>query len=814
MSGIKSKHNQASALVAQMSLAEKTTTLSGDSFWFLSGNERLDIPRVMVTDGPHGLRKQARGADHVGAHRSVPATCFPTACALASSWNPELLERIGAALGRECVSEQVTVLLGPGMNLKRHPLCGRNFEYFSEDPLLSGTLAAAMVQGVQAQGVGTSIKHFAVNNQEYGRMYIDAIVDERTLRELYLRSFEIAVRKAQPWTVMCAYNRLNGDYCSEHDWLLNQVLRDEWGFEGLVMTDWGAANERPRGVAAGLDLEMPGSRGVNDRRVQQAVETGALAEDRVDRAAVRTVSLNLLGADLATRDATIDAEAHHALAREAATQSAVLLTNNGVLPIETGRSIAVIGAFAKSPRYQGAGSSQVNPRQLDDAWTALTAQLPADTTLTYAAGYDPKHSAPDPALIDEAVTNAREAEQVLLFAGLPGLYESEGFDRSNLALPEQQEALIRAVCEANAKTAVVLANGAPISMPWADAPAAILEGYLLGQAGGSAVVDLLTGRANPCGKLAETFALAREDLLADQWFPGEGRQVQYREGLYVGYRYFDSAQVSVRFPFGHGLSYTAFEYGVPALSADRFAAGSSMTLSVPVRNTGDRPGAEVVQLYVAPKNSKLDRPDQELRGYARIELAPGAEGTALITIDDDAFALFDRGDQDWKVIAGDYELRIGASSRDIRQRLTLGVDSEHGLSAAERAASELAEPALRFDTSDAAFARRLGRPIPAPEAVRPFHLNSTVEEISSTWLGNKVRERAVAQFRGSVGGDLKDDTLNKMFDEMAKQMPLRGLALFSGGQFSFERLDMLIDALNGRYLSALRRWWTNRGATS
>jgi beta-glucosidase len=810
MTGLKAKHNQASALVAQMSLQEKTTQLSGDSFWYLAGNERLEIPRVMITDGPHGLRKQARQADHVGAHRSVPATCFPTACALASSWNPVLLEQIGQALGDECVAEQVTVLLGPGMNIKRHPLCGRNFEYFSEDPLLTGKLAAALVRGVQSRGVGTSIKHFAANNQEHGRMTVDAIVDERTLRELYLRGFEIAVREAQPWTVMCAYNRLNGTYCSEHDWLLNQVLRDDWGFEGLVVTDWGAANDRPAGVAAGLDLEMPGSGGMNNERVLRAVQAGELDEAVVDRAVVRTVSLNLLGADLATREQTIDGAAHHALARQAAVESAVLLSNNGLLPLAGSERIAVVGAFAQRPRYQGAGSSQVNPRSLDDAWTALQAAVDDSATLTFAAGYDGRLSAADQTLIDEAVAAAQHADVVVLFAGLPGLYESEGFDRSHMALPAQQDALIEAVCAANPRTVVVLANGAPVVMPWAEQPAAILESYLAGQAGGSAVVDLLLGAASPSGKLAETFPLAQGDLLADAAFPGSGRQVQYREGLYVGYRYFDSADVAVRFPFGHGLSYTRFDYGQPSLSAAGFQPGDRLQLSVPVTNAGERDGAEVVQLYVAPPAAGLDRPAQELKGFAKLAITAGETGTARIEIDDSAFAIYDRGDQSWKVLPGVYELRIGASSRDLRQRVSVTVRSGHVLSVQEQAASSIADPAERFSLTDASFARRLGKPVPAPESARPFHLNSAVDEISETWLGRQVRKRMVARFAQSMGGGSSDETLTKMFDRMAREMPLRSMALFSGGKISIEAVEALVAALNGRYLDALRRWWGAR----
>ncbi|MBT4523125.1 MAG: glycoside hydrolase family 3 protein, partial [Halieaceae bacterium] len=479
--GLSSKHKQAADIVAKMTLEEKAAFCSGKDFWHLEACERLGVPSVMVTDGPHGLRKQAGEADHVGLNASVPATCFPTASALASSWDTDLLREVGVALGEQCVAENVAVLLGPGMNIKRHPLCGRNFEYFSEDPLLTGELAAAMIQGVQSQGVGTSVKHYAVNNQEQWRMFVDAIVDQRTLREIYLRGFEIAVKKAQPWTVMCAYNRLNGTYCSEHTWLLNSVLRDEWGFEGLVVTDWGAMNDRILGVSAGLDLEMPASGGVNDERIIAAVRRGALAESDIDQIVQRIVSLSLLGADLSERGTSIDQAAHHQLARKAAIESSVLLKNEGqLLPLPTSANIAVIGAFAKQPRYQGAGSSQVTPTRLDSAFESMQTLISDPTTLRYAPGYEPTHSKPDSALIDEAVALARSADIAVVFAGLPGIYESEGFDRQHMRLPEQHDRLIEAICDANPNTVVVLANGAPVEMPWIARPGAVLESYLSG----------------------------------------------------------------------------------------------------------------------------------------------------------------------------------------------------------------------------------------------------------------------------------------------------------------------------------------------
>ncbi|MCZ0945020.1 MAG: glycoside hydrolase family 3 C-terminal domain-containing protein [Gammaproteobacteria bacterium] len=796
--GPSDKLGQAEALVARMSLEEKAAFCSGRDFWHMEANERLGLASIMLTDGPHGLRKQMGDTDHVGIGNSVPATCFPTACALASSWDRELLREVGVALGEQCAAENVAVLLGPGMNIKRHPLCGRNFEYFSEDPLVSGELAAALIEGIQSQGVGACVKHFAANNQEQGRMFVDAIVDERTLREIYLRGFEIAVRKAQPWTVMCAYNRLNGVYCSEHDWLLNQVLRGDWGFAGAVVTDWGAANDRVRGIAAGLDLEMPASGGVNDRRLVAAVRDGRLPEADLDRAVARNLSLALLGGELSTQPTAVDQGAHHALARRAAGECAVLLKNEGpLLPLAPGAGIAVIGAFAKQPRYQGAGSSQVNPTRLDCAFDAIAAIVGDGASLGYAPGYDPKHSQPDAALIAEAAAAAAEAEVAVVFAGLPGSYESEGFDRSHMALPEQHDRLIAAVCEANPNTVVVLSNGAPVAMPWVAAPKAILEGYLAGQGGGAAMADVLFGRVNPSGKLAETFPLQQADVPADRWFPGTGRQVHYREGLHVGYRYFDTAAAPVLFPFGHGLSYTRFEYGDLELSADAFAQGGELAVSFALTNSGGLAGSEVVQLYAHAAQSSVHRPEQELRAFTKVALAPGETRRVTLMLDDAAFAIYDTDAGKWIVEAGEFEIRLGASSRDIRLRTRLKVQSSQSLSDAARGVGGL-------DGSDQAFAALLGKPAPPPEPSRPYHLNSSLGEIGETALGRFIRSKVASGFRKRMGVEEGDEATARMFEAMANNMPLRSLALFSGGRLSFTGLAALVALLNHRLLTALR----------
>jgi len=804
VSGIRSKHNEAAALVAQMTLREKAAFCSGRSFWHLEALPRLNIPRVMVTDGPHGLRKQARTADHVGLNASVPATCFPTASALASSWDPALIHEIGVALGAECVAESVIVLLGPGINIKRHPLCGRNFEYYSEDPLLTGELAVAFISGVQSRGVGTSLKHYAVNNQEHGRMYADVIVDERTLREIYLRGFEIAVRKAQPWTVMCAYNRVNGTYCGEHDWLLNQVLRDEWGFEGLVVSDWGATNDRVAGISGGLDLEMPASGGANDRRVQAAVEAGQLDEAELDRAVIRNVALSLLGADLPDPPPEVDFDAHHDLARRAAAECAVLLKNDeGCLPLAADSRVAVIGAFAKTPRYQGTGSSQVRPTQMDSAFDAITELL--DSPPDYARGYEPKQSAPDQVLIDEAVAVAGSADVVILFAGLPGIYESEGFDRTHLNLPAQHDALIDAVCAASDRVVVVLLNGAPVLMPWLDRPRAVLEAYLGGQAGGSGIADVLFGRVNPSGRLAETFPANLEQVGSDDNFPGTGRQVCYREGLYVGYR---QPGIAPLFPFGFGLSYTEFEYGPLDCSASEINVDEGFTVHCLLTNTGAVPGAEVMQLYVSDPESRVYRPERELRAFRKVRLAPGESTRMTFELDRDAFSFYDPIAGSWVVENGEFLIGVGASSADIRQTVRVTVRSGDEIRTPPVSGPSVEGHRLRAD--DSTFAAMLGRPVPGREPVRPFHLNSSVSEIGQTWIGAKVRKRMIASFQEQMGGQGNDEVLNKMFETMADEMPLRGLEMFSGGRLSRDRLELLVAVLNRRYLKALGLYLHNR----
>ena len=658
------------ALLTELTLEEKASLLDGADFWRTQPIERLGIPGIMVTDGPHGLRKQAESADHLGLNASVPATCFPPAAGLASTWDPELLRRVGAALGVECVVNDVAVLLGPGVNMKRSPLCGRNFEYFSEDPVLAGELAAALVDGIQSEGVGTSLKHYAANNQETDRMTISAEVDERTLREIYLPAFERVVTTAQPWTIMCSYNRINGVYASEDPWLLTDVLRGDWGFEGLVVSDWGAVSRRDAGVAAGLDLEMPSSGGGGTRIIVDAVRAGELSEADVDRAVTRVLELVDRAQPALHKGGTFDVAEHHGLAREAAGASAVLLKNEGgILPLdpEQGGAIAVIGEFARTPRYQGAGSSQVNPTQLDTALEALQTALDGRREVTFAPGFAIEADAADPQLVEEAVRTAAAADVAVVFLGLPPSYESEGYDRAHMDLPAHQVELLHAVADANPSVVVVLSNGSVVTVaPWQDRAQAVLEGWLLGQAGGSATADLLLGAVSPAGRLAETVPVRYEDNPTIGAFPGEHGRVRYGEGLLIGYRWYDARRLPVAYPFGHGLSYTTFDYSDLDVTVRTDGDAPEVEVALTVTNTGERAGKETVQVYVTDPDATVYRPEQELKAFAQVSLEPGESAPVRVTLGARAFAFWHEPAGRWVVEGGAFGVRVGASSRDIR----------------------------------------------------------------------------------------------------------------------------------------------------
>lgn len=675
-------------VLAQMSLEEKASLVLGSDFWHTTAAPRLGVPAVTMSDGPHGLRVQPGHGDHIGAGGSVPATCFPTASALASSWDPGLLAEIGAALGREARHQGVSVLLGPGINMKRSPLCGRNFEYFSEDPFLAGELATAMVLGLQGQGVGASVKHFAANNQEADRLRVSAEVDERTLREIYLPAFERVVTAARPWTVMCAYNKVNGTYAAEHRWLLTEVLREEWGFEGLVVSDWGAVHDRVAALRAGLDLEMPPSLGRGDRAVVDAVTAGDLDPEVLDVSARRVLRLaqqarqhqepvpTQLGHPRTGASAL--EEEHHVLARRAAAASAVLLKNDGpVLPLQlpAGARLAVIGPFARTPRFQGAGSSQVNPTRVDVPVDELRTAMPG-VAVDYAPGFSLEAGESDAGLLEQARTVAAGAGAVVVFLGLPGTAESEGFDRGAIDLPAGQVRALEAVAGLSDRVVVVLANGSVVSLaPWERHAHAVLECWLGGQAAGGAVADLLTGVVVPAGKLAETIPLRLEDNPSYLGFPGDSHKVRYGEGLFIGYRGYDARNTEVSRPFGFGLSYTTFEISPPAVTVRGSVAAGDLTVDVTttVTNTGGRRGGEVVQIYVEDPQCTVSRPMRELRGFARAELDPGESREVSMRLTQRAFAFWSELWRRWAVEAGEFVLHIGTSSRDLPHRVRISL---------------------------------------------------------------------------------------------------------------------------------------------
>ncbi|MFX1786444.1 glycoside hydrolase family 3 C-terminal domain-containing protein [Prescottella equi] len=791
-----------------MTMREQVSLTSGADFWHTHTPPVPGLPAIMLTDGPHGVRKQAATAAGYSPE-SVPATCFPTASALAATWDVELLEEVGVALGTEARTEGVSVLLGPGANIKRSALCGRNFEYFSEDPFLSSRMAAAWIRGVQSTGVGASLKHFAVNNQEFRRYSVDAVVDARALREIYLAGFEHAVVDARPATVMAAYNRVGGTHCAENRWLLTDVLREQWGFDGLVVSDWGAVTRRSRCLAAGLDLEMPGYGGLGDDDVLAAVGAGKLDPAAVARAAESVTRLIERTEAARTAAPGYDEAAHHALARRAAEAGTVLLRNDGVLPLAAAQ-VAIVGEFAKQPRYQGAGSSGITPHRLDDTWTDLVEHLGAER-LTYAPGYRRASGRTDAALLDEARAVARDADVTVVFAGLPDSYETEGVDRADLKLPEGHDALIAAVAEVCPRVVVVLANGAPVTMPWHDDVAAIVECYLGGQAAGSAIARILTGDAEPGGRLAETFPLHTSDNPVHVW-PAGPSVVEYRESIYVGYRYYDAAELDVRYPFGHGLSYTTFAWTELEV-ADVFDSTSEDTeqrldVSVRVTNTGDRPGSEVVQVYVRDVESTVFRPDQELAAFAKVFLAPGESRRVTLHVDRRAFSFWDTTIDDWSIESGDFEIRVGASSRDIRQSATVTLTSDrsgfdagplayHGSPVFERAA----------------FAELYGEPLPdnVVDAPRHYSVDTPLADIRhpAAALLTRAMRRKVAATAPALD---EDDPLSRLIERSLQELPPRMLPMLTQGGVTPAAAQAFVDICNGHtvrggwaLVAALRR---------
>ena len=819
----------------ELTLEERVQLLAGESHWKTHAAPSADIPSLFLSDGPHGLRKQEGAQDCMGIAESRPATCFPTASALACSFDPELVERVGAAISEEARRQGVDVVLGPGVNIKRHPLCGRNFEYFSEDPVVSGELGAAMVRGIQSRGVGACLKHFAANSQEHARMVSDSVVDERTLRELYLAPFEHVVRHARPWSVMTAYNKLNGVYCSEHEWLLREVLRGEWGFDGAVVSDWGAMSSSVASVRAGLDLCMPGPRRDHARALVEAVRSGELEEGCVNEAASHIERLarrvkacqaegSIGGAPALSLTDEEFYRAHADLAREAAAQSAVLLKNDGVLPLNPDAKVAVIGAFARMPRYQGSGSSRINPKIIDNIWYRLEQR---GVAAEYADGCDPTTGDADERQLLEAETLAARSDVAVVVAGLPARYESEGFDRKLMVMPRGMRELIDRICAANPRTVVVLQGGAPMEMPWRDGPAAILLMYLSGCQGGGAAVDVLVGDVNPSGKLAETWPVDSAQTALGTTYPDMDNEVFYREGPFVGYRYYDAVDVEPAFPFGHGESYTEFAYEGLEVKAHEGASTEGpleFDVSFTLRNIGPRIGAEVAQVYIAPTSEVVPPPCpvQWLAGFAKIELEPGGERQVVLHLDETAFRKWDASLHRWRVYPGEYEVRVASSSRDIR--LTASIIVADGQSAfnLEQALHRLsiAEEQLMFDQapmpspqvpeiyrhptpgcfvqpeSARAFEELYARPLPERPPVTPFTIDSTVSDMGACWLGRRlyrIIDWVMAEPASKMNRDQK-----AMMQEMAADMPLRSLTT-SG--IPLESVKGFVSMLNGHYLT-------------
>ena len=778
-------------LLKELTLEEKCALLSGAETFKTRGMPKHGIPQIWLSDGPHGLRKQAGESDHLGLNPSVPATCFPTASAVANSWDAALGEKIGAALGEEAAAQEVSVVLGPGLNMKRNPLCGRSFEYFSEDPYLAGKLAAGYIRGIQSKGVAACPKHFAVNSQETRRMASDSIVDERTLREIYLTGFEIAVKEGHPRSIMSSYNLVNGTYANENKHLLMEILRDEWGFDGAVITDWGGSNDHALGVKNGSTLEMPAPGGDSVRELLAAVESGKISESDIDARLSELLPLvfdTKAALDAAPRE--FDAAAHHALACRAAEESLVLLKNEGsLLPLAAGTKVAVIGDFAKNPRYQGAGSSMVNSTQVDVLLDKLIdSEL---NVIGYQQGFD-RHGKPDAALQKSACELAAQANAVILCMGLDEIAESEGLDRSNLLLAQNQVDLLQAVAAANPKIVVVLYSGSVVETPWLDNCQALLYAALGGQAGAGAVADALIGKVNPCGKLAETWPLTYADIPSAADFATRRKTVEYREGLYIGYRYFTTAEKAVRFPFGYGMSYTTFAYS--DMAADE--QGVSLT----VTNTGSVAGTEIVQLYIAKKNSELFRPARELKGFARVTLAPGEKQRITIMLDDKAFRFWNVKANRWEIEGGEYELLVGASVEDIRLCEKISVHGTATVHPYEDRDLDCYYKGDVLSVSDADFEKLLGHPI--PNGKTKIDRNLTLGELNHArsplgWLVWLVLTILldVSYKRG------KPD-LNILFQY---NMPLRALAKMTNGAISMGMVDGIVMELQGFWILGLVR---------
>ena len=778
-------------IISNMTLEDKATLCSGSDYWHTVAFEKYGIPSITVSDGPHGLRKQKdknKGLNPMG--KSYPATCYPTAATVACSWDRDLIFEMGQALGSECVDQGVDILLGPGVNMKRSPLCGRNFEYYSEDPYLAGQLAAKFISGVQSCGIGTSLKHFACNSQESRRMTIDEVVDERALREIYLPAFENAVKESQPYTVMNSYNRINGVHGAENHYLQTEILRDEWGFEGFVVSDWGAVNDRVAGIAAGNDLEMPNSGGYNTEKIINAVKDGSLKEEDLDLCVDRILTIIFKTQNDIKKSVKCDMDKNHLTARKIAGQSMVLLKNdNNILPLKANSKIGVIGSMAKTPRYQGEGSSLINPTKIDSAVEELEK---LGFEVSYAEGYNRKTCKVTPKLLNQALTVAKENENVILFIGLPESFEAESYDRKHINLPDEFNMLVDKISEVNKNLTVVLFGGAPSALPWFEKVPAVLNAYLGGQATAGAVADILSGKVNPSGKLTETYPLCTEDNPSYNYYIGGSNSVVHKESIYIGYRYYNTFKKDVRFPFGYGLSYSSFEYSDISVSSNNIKDTDTVTVSCKVTNTSDIPGSEIIQLYVSDIESDIFRPSEELKDFCKIHLEPQETKEVSFTLSKRAFAYYNVDISDWHVQSGEFNILIGSNSRDLPLSTQITVKSS---------AESVRVPDFKntlpsyyngsiHNISDEEYELLLGRKLPPRDL--PSDLTLTISNCIEDAHGNKTGKKVIKLIEVLTGsGD------NDFAASIAKQTPIRNFISMSMGVFSVKMADGLLMILSG-----------------
>lgn len=790
------RKEEAENLLNQMTLEEKVSLCAGSSFWLSPENKRLDLHPHIMTDGPHGLRKQEAGADHLGINQSLPAVCFPTAVTSACSFDKDLLHRMGNALGDKCIGENVSVILGPGINMKRSPLCGRNFEYFSKDPYLAGELGAALVEGIQEKGIGASVKHFAVNSQEANRMVIDSVVDKRALHEIYLSAFEKVVKKAKPWTVMCSYNKINGTYANTNKWLLTDLLRKQWEYDGLVVSDWGAVSDRVDGIKAGMDLEMPGASEDSKEQIVKAVQNGTLKEEELNLCIKRLIEL-ILKMQQEKPLPQSDDEKDHKLSKEIAEKSAVLLKNEqSILPLSGKEKIAFIGQMAKLPRYQGAGSSKINAVKVENAYDC---GCDAGLQIEYANGYALDKKNNDEELRKEAVDLAKKADIVVIFAGLPDEYESEGFDRINMEMPVSHNLLIKEVTSVNKNVIVVLHCGSPVEMPWKDKVKGILLMYLAGEACGAATIDLLLGKVNPSGKLAETWPIRLGDVPGNAYFPGSVKSVELRESIYIGYRYYNTVKCPVAFPFGFGLSYTQFAYENIKVEPKE---NNTYDVGVTIKNIGQTEGSEIVQLYISKKERELIfRPVRELKKFEKVNLCPEESKTIHFTLQKEDFVFYDEYNDKWAVEGGEYIIQAGSSSQDIlleESVFLIGDEIDRELIKKNEKLTEYRKLSIPFNPSTEQFTLLLGHSL-LNDKIKPYTINSTIGDIKDTGIGKKFLKKA----GGSMASYADDESMMRMVNAMLYSTPLRMMRLTGG--MSWEQVDGIADMANGHYLRGIRK---------